>query len=667
MASIIKPFLRLMITLFVVIALTGAPLSAQAFIPSPVFNPCISYPMSGARAVGAGIGDFNSDGLKDVAVSNAGTGASLWIFLQQSDETLNHTAVYSTDSRPETIAVGDFNGDGRDDVVVGNFSSNTIGVFLQTSEGELAQQVTYAVSSGPDALVADDLNNDGLTDLAVSHHNASVIGVFYQQDDGTLGTMVSLPSQQAGWDDIDTGDFNNDGLTDIVKMNGQYYLNATLLIYLQTESGFAAPVPHGRVDAIHGSGMAAGDLTGDGLDDIAVGYGGNAASITIFAQTEEGVLVQQDTYEAYDIPTPMETADLDQDGRLELIVGHSGWEAVTVFFQRPNAKLAPYQLYSIPGSTLHPQALDVGDVNNDGLIDAVVANKNGHLDVLTNRLTPDFRIFTDPQSLNVEPGLVKQISVNLDTLLDFNGPVTYSVSGLRQGVNYSFSANPVTAPDSATLYLFASSTAPLGYDPFTIIGTSGNLTRSVNVGFNIIQRIEGLTATASTPTLLGSATHFQTSTTSGSSINYTWDFGDGNTGTGIGPWHTYSTVGQYTVTVTASNAINSMHTTLTVDVVDVPVSGLEVVAVVSDEPGFSVDLYAFIDSGTNVQYAWDFGDGATGSGPVVSHTYPASQKYTLRITATNGQGNVTRTYHISPGSLEDPNYPVFLPMMIRSE
>lgn len=56
-------------------------------------------------------------------------------------------------------------------------------------------------------------------------------------------------------------------------------------------------------------------------------------------------------------------------------------------------------------------------------------------------------------------------------------------------------------------------------------------------------------------------------------------------------------------------------------------------------------------------YVWNFGDGTTGSGRIVSHTYPALGSYEVTLTATssdNRAGSVTRTVTIASGTLPAP-------------
>jgi YVTN family beta-propeller protein len=151
--------------------------------------------------------------------------------------------------------------------------------------------------------------------------------------------------------------------------------------------------------------------------------------------------------------------------------------------------------------------------------------------------------------------------------------------------------------------------------------------------------IVGLTASNSSPTIVGNATFFNASTTSGANIQYTWAFGDGSYGSGPTPIHIYPAVGNYTAIVTATNTNNSLSTTTPVTVIDVAVSGL---AAANDSPtilGNNTHLFATVNSGTNIQYSWAFGDGSYGSGASSSHVYPAVGNYTAVVTATNSNNS----------------------------
>ena len=155
--------------------------------------------------------------------------------------------------------------------------------------------------------------------------------------------------------------------------------------------------------------------------------------------------------------------------------------------------------------------------------------------------------------------------------------------------------------------------------------------------------IEGLSAENDSPTLLGGQTTLSATVEAGTNVIYTWDFGDGELGSGQVVTHVYPAVDVYTTTVTATNSAGSVTATTLVIIQDVPIEGL---MASNDSPtllGEATTLSATVEAGTNVVYAWDFGDGETGSGQVVTHVYPAVDVYTATVTATNSAGSVTAT------------------------
>ena len=90
--------------------------------------------------------------------------------------------------------------------------------------------------------------------------------------------------------------------------------------------------------------------------------------------------------------------------------------------------------------------------------------------------------------------------------------------------------------------------------------------------FTIEAPITGLAAQSDSPTLLGEITTFTATVSGGSNITFTWNFGDDSAlGNGANVTHTYAEPGEYTVTVTASNALGSEEFTLEVVVIGAPV------------------------------------------------------------------------------------------------
>ncbi|WP_187151893.1 right-handed parallel beta-helix repeat-containing protein [Methanosarcina siciliae] len=62
----------------------------------------------------------------------------------------------------------------------------------------------------------------------------------------------------------------------------------------------------------------------------------------------------------------------------------------------------------------------------------------------------------------------------------------------------------------------------------------------------------------------------------------------------------------------------------------------------------SYDPYGPYDGGEIVSYNWDFGDGSTGTGPIVSHTYPALGDYEVNLTLTDDDGATSYYTEVVP-------------------
>jgi hypothetical protein len=86
--------------------------------------------------------------------------------------------------------------------------------------------------------------------------------------------------------------------------------------------------------------------------------------------------------------------------------------------------------------------------------------------------------------------------------------------------------------------------------------------------------ISGLTADNDSPTSLGNATALSAAISAGTNVTYDWDFGDGMLGSGVTLAHTYSLVGTYTATVTATNSLSSVNATTLVTITAAGVFGL---------------------------------------------------------------------------------------------
>jgi PKD repeat protein len=129
----------------------------------------------------------------------------------------------------------------------------------------------------------------------------------------------------------------------------------------------------------------------------------------------------------------------------------------------------------------------------------------------------------------------------------------------------------------------------------------------------------------------------------GTIVTYEWYFGDGSTGSGPTPSHTYEVAWIYDVTLTVTDntgGFASATTTATIGVGNLPpvadagkkVEGVADAAVSFDGTGSSDP------DGTIVTYEWYFGDGTFGDGPTPSHAYPFSGNFNVTLTVTDDKG-----------------------------
>lgn len=158
--------------------------------------------------------------------------------------------------------------------------------------------------------------------------------------------------------------------------------------------------------------------------------------------------------------------------------------------------------------------------------------------------------------------------------------------------------------------------------------------------------ITGLIATNDSPTVLGNPTTLAATITTGTNAVYSWGFGDSTSGSGAVTTHTYPAVGTYMAVVTASNDAGVITATTTV-VVDEPITGLSATNDSPTQLGSPTTLTATITTGSNVVYTWTLGDGTSGYGAVLTHTYPAQGTYLAVVTATNSLSILTATTTIS--------------------
>jgi hypothetical protein len=257
---------------------------------------------TGVSPRGVSIGDFNGDGLPDLAIVNT-TSSTLSVFLNTTSPgaaTASFAARvdFPTGAAPISVAMGDFNGDGRPDIAVANVNAATVSIFLDTmapgaTVATLAAKVDFATGMSPVGVVLDDFNGDGELDLAVANNGSNTVSVLLGTTApgasiASFAPKVDVATGMGPWG-LATGDLNGDGQPDIsVTDNGM----ATVSVLLDTTAlGGALPTFATRLDLPVGAGayaVAIADLNGDGKADLTVANSGTNTVSVLLGTTPAG-------------------------------------------------------------------------------------------------------------------------------------------------------------------------------------------------------------------------------------------------------------------------------------------------------------------------------------------------------------------------------------------
>src|SRR5262249_14539320 len=105
----------------------------------------------GTAPAALAVGDFNGDGKLDLAVANCGVDNNVSILLGDGNGSFSpaSTPTVGVGTTPIAIAVGDFNGDGVLDLAVVNSGDNNISILLGNGDGTFAAAGPFSTGAGP--------------------------------------------------------------------------------------------------------------------------------------------------------------------------------------------------------------------------------------------------------------------------------------------------------------------------------------------------------------------------------------------------------------------------------------------------------------------------------------------------------------------------------------
>jgi hypothetical protein len=333
-----------------------------------------TYPV-GPQPAAVAVGDLNGDGIPDLVVANRSSN-DVSVLLGNGDGTFQAAVNYSVGAGPISVALGDFRGDGILDIAVADISGNTVSVLLGNGDGSFQPQVQYAVGRAPVSITAGDFRGDGHLDLATANFYSNTVSVLLSNGNGTFQNAQDFYAG-ASPRSVAAGDVNGDGTGDLVVADQD---NNQVAVLLSTGDG-TFQTPRFFNTGVGPSAVVVGDFQGNGILDLALANGIGGTTVSVLLGNGDGSFQAHQEYDVGFGMWDVVAGDVNGDGAPDLAVVEAG--LVRVLLGNGDGTFRTTNVSYLAGSV--PDAAAIGDFNGDGLPDVAVVNQSsGTVSILLN-------------------------------------------------------------------------------------------------------------------------------------------------------------------------------------------------------------------------------------------------------------------------------------------
>jgi hypothetical protein len=362
------------------------------------------------------------------------------------------------DERVEAMVVTDLNGDGKPDIAIYG-DNKDLEVFYNQGTNGWSDPERWHIEDGqmsPNALVAGDLNGDGRTDLVLLGDNGSLY-FLPQNTDHTLGEPQKIPYSGTP-KSVQIVDVNGDGRNDLLLVDWDSPM--PFRVRLQNASGQLGPEIYFKTEPIR-------SYWADNLEESATNYivtisqNSGRAEVSEFMRKPAGILsgaLRQGQFQILPLnktdtaPRGMCWADVNGDGRPDLLVAEPDSGQISVYLQQADGSLAAPKIFpTLAGVSQIAVADWAGDGTPDIFLLSGTENAVGvtHFDK-NGRLPFPTLLPLDGKPLVMAVGALKpRARPTLAVILDNDGQrslLTCTADGKTktQKLSDSFKSDPVT-------------------------------------------------------------------------------------------------------------------------------------------------------------------------------------------------------------------------------